>query len=62
MDTTGEYVCPYCGQESTTEVDISQGMQQRYIEDCQVCCRPMTLYVVFDEEDHTVAIGAEPMD
>ncbi len=62
MDTTGTYSCAYCGEESVTEVDISQGMSQRYVEDCQVCCRPMTFFVAFDEEDHTVEIQTEPMD
>lgn len=62
MDTTGTYVCPYCGQESVTEVDISQGMSQRYIEDCQVCCRPMTMFVTFDEEFYTVEIQTEPRE
>ena len=62
MDTTGTYVCAYCGEESVTEVDISQGFSQRYIEDCQVCCRPMTFFITFDEEDFTVEIQTEPMD
>lgn len=62
MDTTGTYVCAYCGEESVTEVDISQGFSQRYIEDCQVCCRPMTFFITFDEEYFTVEIQTEPMD
>jgi transcription elongation factor Elf1 len=62
MDTTGTYSCPYCGEESVTSVDLSAGLLQRYIEDCQVCCRPMELFITFDEYDFTVTIGAEPMD
>ncbi len=62
MDTTGTYFCAFCGEESVTEVDISQGLQQRYEEDCQVCCRPMTFHVHFDEYDHTVTIQTEPLD
>ncbi|MEB3223310.1 MAG: CPXCG motif-containing cysteine-rich protein [Candidatus Sericytochromatia bacterium] len=62
MDTTGTYSCPYCGEESVTGVDVSAGLVQRYIEDCQVCCRPMTLFITFDEDDYTVTIAAEPMD
>ena len=62
MDTTGAYVCAYCGEESVTEVDISQGFSQRYIEDCQVCCRPMTFFITFDEGYFTVEIQTEPMD
>jgi len=62
MDTTATYVCAWCGQESVTEVDVSQGMSQKYIEDCQVCCRPMQFFLVFDEEDYSATISTEPLD
>ncbi|MDD0975157.1 CPXCG motif-containing cysteine-rich protein [Pseudomonas fontis] len=34
------YDCPYCGEEVETTVDLSAG-DQSYIEDCQVCCKPI---------------------
>ena len=34
--------CPYCGEVITILVDGSVEKQQ-YIEDCQVCCRPMDI-------------------
>ena len=37
--------CPYCGEPVQLIVDASAGAQQ-YIEDCQVCCRPMVVEVV----------------
>ena len=40
--------CPYCGEAISILVDDSAG-DQRYIEDCQVCCRPITIAVTFDE-------------
>lgn len=36
--------CPYCGQQIDVGVDPSVPYQE-YIEDCQVCCRPITLSV-----------------
>lgn len=36
--------CPYCGEPIEILVDASIPSQQ-YIEDCQVCCRPITLSV-----------------
>jgi hypothetical protein len=39
--------CPYCGESFTTVVDYSAGYQQ-YIEDCQVCCRPIEFVVHVD--------------
>ncbi|HMI36603.1 MAG TPA: CPXCG motif-containing cysteine-rich protein [Steroidobacteraceae bacterium] len=32
--------CPYCGEPFTTVLDLSAGSAS-YIEDCQVCCRPI---------------------
>ncbi len=40
--------CPYCGESIEILVDASIPEQQ-YIEDCQVCCRPITLKVSVEE-------------
>jgi len=40
-----KYVCPHCWQENETSADPSQGPEQVYVEDCQVCCRPLLLRV-----------------
>ena len=44
-----EIDCPYCGERIVVLVDTSAG-DQEYIEDCQVCCRPINLFVSLDEE------------
>jgi hypothetical protein len=36
--------CPHCGEIITTTADTSQG-DYSTIEDCQVCCAPMTIEV-----------------
>lgn len=36
--------CPYCGEVIEVVIDCSVE-QQDYIEDCQVCCRPINLIV-----------------
>ena len=43
--------CPYCGETIVVLVDDSQP-EQEYIEDCQVCCRPIVFDLVlgFDGE------------
>ena len=43
-----DIACPYCGEWIVIFVDASAGDQQ-YIEDCQVCCRPIQLTVRVDE-------------
>jgi hypothetical protein len=53
------YRCAYCGETNHTFVDPSQGTQQTYIEDCQVCCRPNQLHVSYDEWNKQYMIRAE---
>jgi hypothetical protein len=36
--------CPYCGETIEILIDSSDA-QQQYIEDCQVCCKPITISV-----------------
>jgi hypothetical protein len=48
--------CPYCGETIEILVDASIPSQQ-YIEDCQVCCRPITLRISA-EEDGSVQVRA----
>ena len=40
--------CPCCGEWIDIQVDIA-GDEADYVEDCSVCCRPMLLHVVRDE-------------
>ncbi|RMW97186.1 CPXCG motif-containing cysteine-rich protein [Pseudoxanthomonas spadix] len=41
--------CPYCGQALDIAVDVSAG-DQDYIEDCQVCCRPISIALAVDDQ------------
>ena len=51
--------CPYCGEVITLVLDASAG-SQRYIEDCHVCCRPITVDLdVDDDGDVRVRVQSE---
>lgn len=51
--------CPYCGEPIELFVDDSAGGQQ-YIEDCQVCCRPIVVTVSVDVDGGPgIAVRAE---
>ena len=51
--------CPYCGELIALVLDTSAGAQ-RYIEDCQVCCRPITVDMDVDADgDAVVRVQAE---
>ncbi|MDI1254077.1 CPXCG motif-containing cysteine-rich protein [Thermomonas sp.] len=44
--------CPYCGELISLMLDASAG-SQRYIEDCHVCCRPITVMLDVDADGDT---------
>jgi len=46
LETTEATVqCPYCGESIEILLDPSDPSEE-YIEDCQVCCRPITMRVI----------------
>lgn len=42
-------VCPCCGEAIQLLIDTSIP-QQEYIEDCQVCCRPLQIIASVDSQ------------
>jgi hypothetical protein len=45
--------CPYCGEPISVLIDDSVA-DQNYVEDCQVCCRPILLGVSVDMDGDVV--------
>ncbi len=44
------FTCPYCWQEISVVLDLSVP-HQKYVEDCEVCCKPIELrYTVEGDE------------
>ena len=39
-----EITCPHCGEVFPLQIDTSQS-EQTLIEDCTVCCRPISLTI-----------------
>jgi len=51
--------CPYCWQTIQVLIDCSVEAQE-YIEDCQVCCRPIVFDVLVDDDGYpTVNLGSD---
>ncbi|MCF4100119.1 CPXCG motif-containing cysteine-rich protein [Gillisia sp. M10.2A] len=44
------FQCPYCWEDISMLLDSSIG-KQTYIEDCEICCNPIELTVVFEENE-----------
>jgi hypothetical protein len=51
--------CPYCGETISVLIDDSV-QEQTYIEDCEVCCRPIEFTVIVGlDGDVSVSVAAE---
>jgi Cysteine-rich CPXCG len=54
-------LCPWCGERLETRVDLTAD-DSSYIEDCEVCCRPIELSVERDSQGALVSVGARRLD
>lgn len=43
----GAYLCPACGERIIVAMDPSDGMEQRYVEDCPICCKSSVIHLEF---------------
>jgi hypothetical protein len=54
-------LCPYCGERIGVLLDTSIP-HQAYIEDCQVCCRPIMLEVTVSPHEEEVLVTVRHED
>ncbi|MCE3009281.1 MAG: CPXCG motif-containing cysteine-rich protein [Proteobacteria bacterium] len=47
-----KFKCPYCFERISMLLDVSVSDQQTYVEDCEVCCNPISLS--YDSENGKV--------
>ena len=50
--------CPFCGERFETVADASGG-DADYIEDCPVCCRPISLHLRTGEDGDIAGLAAD---
>jgi len=48
-----KFKCPYCFEKISMILDVSINGSQTYIEDCEVCCRP--IQVTYNVEDYKLS-------
>ena len=53
--------CPYCGERLETRVDLTAG-EREYIEDCEVCCRPIEFGIELEQDGALRAIRVQRVD
>lgn len=51
--------CPHCGENCVIALDPGSGVDQRYVEDCQVCCQPWLVRVHY-LGDGSAEVTVEP--
>ena len=50
MDQGQTIGCPYCSEPTWVTVDPDGGSNQRFVSDCEVCCRPMEVQVTIGSD------------
>ena len=50
MKDEATYICGACGEVVVIPVDLSQGDEQEYVEDCPICCRANVIRVEVDDD------------
>jgi hypothetical protein len=53
--------CPYCGERLETRVDLTAG-EREYIEDCEVCCRPIEFAIELEDNGALRALRVQRLD
>jgi len=53
--------CPYCGERLETRVDLTAD-EPAYVEDCEVCCRPIEFHIERDEGGGFSALQVRRLD
>ncbi len=60
-DTDATVGCPYCGATVVIALDPGSGASQEYVEDCEVCCQPWRVAVVY-RADGGADVSVSPLD
>lgn len=50
LEDEASYTCQSCGETIVVPVDATAGREQKYVEDCPVCCHPHVLSVHIDPD------------
>ena len=53
--------CPYCGERLETRVDLTAD-EPSYVEDCEVCCRPIEFHNEREDGGGVVALQVRRLD
>jgi transposase-like protein len=60
-ETSAVVYCPYCAEINEIGLDPGSGSEQKYVEDCQVCCRAWEVTVRY-HADGSADVSVQPED
>lgn len=43
LETEKRFRCPFCNERISMLLDLSESGEQSYVEDCEVCCKPIQI-------------------
>jgi hypothetical protein len=55
MDEQFQVTCPYCGEE--VEVYLEPEIAGSFVQDCEVCCNPWLIRVVYEDGARYLDVG-----
>lgn len=55
------FTCPYCWERISMILDCTE-VDAAYIEDCEVCCRPISIYFKFDDQARLITFGTQTIE
>jgi len=50
IDLEAKFQCPICMSSNQTPVDPTEGDNQEFIVDCEVCCSPVKVRITLGQE------------
>jgi len=53
-DKDASYDCPSCGEAIVIPLDVTEGDEQEFIEDCPVCCHPNLIRVAYGPDGEAI--------
>ena len=62
MNDEASYICNSCGEDIVVPIDLTAGQQQRYVEDCPVCCNPNVIEVSIDPDGQPYVSSSSEQD
>ncbi len=61
LDSEISIQCPYCWESYESNADLTLGAQA-YVEDCQICCRAISVQIAIAEDGFSAEVTARRID